>query len=86
VLTNSNSPALIAGGLLNGERKVAKVKMLRDTVASGFDVKAGKEYELDEADAIALINMGKAVPVSGSTKVENREEGATKSTRKKAAK
>ena len=63
---------------------MAKVKILRDTVASGFDVKANKEYELDESDARLLIAAGKAMPVeTKAKKVENREAGSTTTTRKK---
>ena len=84
MIRTDNSPGLVPGGYLKGDKRMAKVKMLRDTVASGFDVKAGKEYELDESDARLLIATGKAVPVEGKTKkVDNREAGSTTTTRKK---
>ncbi len=83
-LSTENSPALVAGVFTKEEsKKMPKVKITRDTVASGLDLKAGKSYELDEKDAVALINMGKAIPASG--KSENREADgeAKKSTRAK---
>ena len=84
MIRTDNSPGLVPGGYLKGDKRMAKVKMLRDTVASGFDVKAGKEYELDESDARLLIATGKAVPVEGKAKkVDNREAGSTTTTRKK---
>tara|TARA_R110000796_G_scaffold128842_3_gene244464 strand:+ start:205 stop:462 length:258 start_codon:yes stop_codon:yes gene_type:complete len=84
MIRTDNSPGLVPGGYLKGDKRMAKVKMLRDTVASGFDVKAGKEYELDESDARLLIATNKAVPVEGKAqKVDNREAGSTTTTRKK---
>jgi len=84
MIRTDNSPGLVPGGYLKGDKRMAKVLMLRDTVASGFDVKEGREYELDESDARLLIATGKAVPVEGKTKkVDNREAGSTTTTRKK---
>tara|TARA_R110001632_G_scaffold42837_5_gene108484 strand:+ start:853 stop:1110 length:258 start_codon:yes stop_codon:yes gene_type:complete len=84
MIGTENAPSLVAGSYLKGDKRMAKVKMLRDTVASGFDVKAGKEYELDESDARLLIATNKAVPVEGKAKkVDNREAGSTTTTRKK---
>ena len=37
-----------------------RVKILRNTVASGFDVEAGEECELSDQDALILIRLGKA--------------------------
>ena len=48
MIRTDNSPGLVPGGYLKGDKRMAKVKMLRDTVASGFDVKAGKEYDTFE--------------------------------------
>jgi len=50
---------------------MAKVKVLVGVVASGFDCKAGGEYDLTDEDATMLIRMGKAVPVEASTKKNN---------------
>ena len=84
MIRTDNSPGLVPGGYLKGDKRMAKVKILRDTVASGFDVKAGQVYELDSSDARLLIASGKAVPVEGkAAKVDNREAGSTTTTRKK---
>ena len=84
MISTTTAPGLVPGGSGAKGTKMAKVKILRDTVASGFDVKAGKEYELDEDDALTLIRMGKAVPVEAKTKkADNREADQKTSTRKK---
>ena len=84
MIGTENAPSLVAGSYLKGDKRMAKVLMLRDTVASGFDIKQGREYELDESDARLLIATGKAVPVEGKAKkVDNREAGSTTTTRKK---
>ena len=84
MIGTENAPSLVAGSYLKGDKRMAKVKILRDTVASGFDVKAGQVYELDSSDARLLIASGKAVPVEGKAKkVDNREAGSTTTTRKK---
>ena len=84
MIGTENAPSLVAGSYLKGDKRMAKVKMLRDTVASGFDVKQNQVYELDESDARLLIAAGKAMPVeTKAKKVENREAGSTTTTRKK---
>ncbi|MBW2024376.1 MAG: hypothetical protein JRH08_00685 [Deltaproteobacteria bacterium] len=49
-----------------------RVKILRDTVASGKGLAAGRTYDLSEQDAKILLAMGKAVPVG--TKVKKPQE------------
>ena len=84
MIGTENAPSLVAGSYLKGDKRMAKVKILRDTVASGFDVKQNQVYELDESDARLLIAAGKAMPVeTKAKKVENREAGSTTTTRKK---
>ena len=39
-----------------------KVKILRNTNASGQSVEKGKEYDISDDDARILIRMGKAEP------------------------
>lgn len=80
-IKTTDAPGLVPGALSEGGRgKMAKVKILRSTVASGMDVVEGKTYELSEEDARTLIAMGKAIP---SGKTENREADQKKSTRAK---
>ena len=61
---------------------MAKVKVLVGVVASGFDCKAGGEYDLTEDDATMLIRMGKAVPVEASAKKPMSREDAPKITKR----
>ena len=85
MITSENSPALIAGGVSEESKIMAKVKITRSTVAGGFDCKAGQTVELDEANALTLIRMGKAVPVEAKAKKsDNREADQTVSSRKKS--
>ena len=52
-----------------------KVKVLRDTVASGKHLDAGNLYDLKESDAVTLFRMGRAVPHSEPPPiVEDREK------------
>jgi hypothetical protein len=76
---------LIPGAEVSGRKNMAKVKMLRNTVAGGMDVVEGKTYDLDESDALLLVQMGKAVPVAAKAKEpENRDdEPKTKRAKKK---
>jgi hypothetical protein len=67
---------------LQGKQKMAKVKVLVGVVASGFDCKAGGEYDLTEDDATMLIRMGKAVPVEASAKKPMSREDAPKTTKR----
>ena len=50
-----------------------------------MDVVEGKTYDLDESDALLLVQMGKAVPVAAKAKEpENRDdEPKTKRAKKK---
>lgn len=84
MLTSDTASELVSGAITPTKGKgMAKVKTLVGVVASGFDCKPGEVYELDDEDALLLIRMGKAVPVEAKTKkVANREEGATKVTRR----
>ena len=85
MITSENSPALIAGGVSEESKIMAKVKITRSTVAGGFDCKAGQTVELNEDDALTLIRMGKAVPVdSKAKKSDNREADQKVSSRKKS--
>jgi len=45
-----------------------KVKILRTTVASGYRVESGKNYDLSDYDADLLIRMGKAEIYTPPTK------------------
>ena len=81
-IKTTDAPGLVPGSVNGGSGRMAKVKMLRSSVASGVDVKEGKVYELSEEDARTLIQMGKAIP-SPKGKVENREADTKKSTRSK---
>jgi len=78
-IKTTDAPGLVPGAVTGGSGRMAKVKMLRNSVASGVDVMEGKVYELSEEDARTLIQMGKAIP-SPKGKVENRE--ADKETKK----
>lgn len=56
------------------------VKITRDTVASGMDVKAGQTVELDEEDALTLIAMKKAVPAQAPQAKPAADRGEVKGT------
>ena len=61
MVSTKDSPALVAGlsPTTKGSKKMAKVKVLVGVVASGFDCKAGGEYDLTDEDATMLIRMAK---------------------------
>ena len=80
MISSENSPALVAGGVSKESNNMATVKITRSTVAGGFDVKEGQTYELDDADALALIRMGKAVPVEAKAKKPAENRGEVKTT------
>jgi hypothetical protein len=61
------------------------VEITRSTIAAGRRVNVGEIVELSDADALSLINMGKAAPVAESPKVENREDDVRRKTSKRAA-
>jgi len=84
VVSTKDSPALVAGlsPTTKGSKKMAKVKVLVGVVASGFDCKAGGEYDLTDEDATMLIRMGKAVPVEASAKKVTSREDAPKTTKR----
>jgi hypothetical protein len=50
------------------------VEITRATVAGGRRVHAGETVEVTEADARALMALGKAVPVVGAPVADNREK------------
>lgn len=61
------------------------VEITRGTIAAGRRVGVGEIVELSDADALSLINMGKAAPVAESPKVDNREDDVRRKTSKRAA-
>jgi hypothetical protein len=67
------------GGLMNA------VEITRATVAGGRRVVPGEVVELIDADARALIALGKAVPVVNAPVVDNREKDAAKKISKRTA-
>lgn len=54
-----------------------KVEILRDCGVKGVHVPAGDVVELDDNEAIALINIGKATPSDSKKKAEDRSVGLT---------
>lgn len=47
-----------------------KIKLLRNTVASGTHLEAGKTYDVDEGDAKLLLSAGRAVKIDPEPKPE----------------
>tara|TARA_R110000782_G_scaffold240249_1_gene326710 strand:+ start:590 stop:847 length:258 start_codon:yes stop_codon:yes gene_type:complete len=83
MLSTKEAPGLVPGNSISkGSNKMAKVKVLVGVVASGFDCKAGNEYDLTEEDALMLIRMKKAVPVEAATKKSAGREDAPKTTKR----
>jgi hypothetical protein len=83
VVSTKDAPGLVPGNSPSkGSNKMAKVKVLVGVVASGFDCKAGGEYDLTEEDALMLIRMKKAVPVEASAKKSAGREDAPKTTKR----
>lgn len=49
------------------------VKILRNTVAAGIDVKAGDELELPDSEAKTIILLGKAEAIEGKASAGKSE-------------
>lgn len=60
MLTTDSGKGLFKSLPSNNTEGRMKIKVLRNTVASGQDLEAGKVYEVSERDAKILIQMGKA--------------------------
>ena len=56
--------------------KTKKIKMLRNTKASGKPCAKGKVVQVSESDAKTLIRMGRAVDVSGKDDKQPQEDAA----------
>ena len=83
MISTKDAPGLVPGNSPSkGSNKMAKVKVLVGVVASGFDCKAGGEYDLSEEDALLLIRAKKAVPVEASAKKSAGREDAPKTTKR----
>ncbi len=54
-----------------------KVEILRDCGVKGVHVPAGDVVDLDDNEAIALINIGKATPSDKQIKAKDRSVGLT---------
>ena len=57
-----------------------KIKILRDCGVKGVHVPAGKTIDVDDKDAIELINIGKATTAEPSAKRDDRSVGLTTET------
>ena len=84
MVSTKDAPGLVPGNSPSkGSNKMAKVKVLVGVVASGFDCKAGGEYDLSEEDALLLNSHAKkAVPVEASAKKSAGREDAPKTTKR----
>jgi hypothetical protein len=61
------------------------VEIQRPTIAGGVRVLPGQIVSLTDTDAMTLVAMGKAVPVSGAPVADNREKEAAQKISKRAA-
>jgi hypothetical protein len=57
-----------------------KIKVLRNTIAGGKQLLAGKTADVSEQDAKTLIAMGKAAPVVSKAKKETTAKKAPENT------
>ncbi len=56
-----------------------KIKLNRDVAIGGRHYAAGDTADVSDADALALINMGKAQPNTKATVADDRSVGLTTS-------
>lgn len=57
-----------------------KIEILRDCAVKGVHIPAGDTIDVDDRDAIELINMGKATTVEPKKKKDDRSVGLTTET------
>ena len=57
-----------------------KIEILRDCAIKGVHTPAGDIVDLPDAEAIDIINMGKATPAENIKPVEDRSVGLTTAT------
>jgi len=77
VMTSGNAAGLIAPPHLRGtqESTMARVKILRSTMASGKRCEEGKTVSVSERDAEILVRMGKAERVKAGAAAKDKKDG-----------